>query len=65
VPTPHDVLPLHRGRGAKGARAALTGRGRAVLEKYAGKEEVLLALIAAKVRKTPSWPRSWANFSIL
>jgi hypothetical protein len=23
------------------------------------------ALAAAKVRKTPSWPRSWADFSLL
>ena len=23
------------------------------------------AMAAAKVRKTPSWPRSWANFSLL
>ena len=27
--------------------------------------EKVKAKKAAKVRKTPSWPRSWANFSLL
>ena len=29
------------------------------------KQRVGLARAVYKVRKTPSWPRSWANFSLL
>jgi hypothetical protein len=38
-------------RYAKAAKAALT--------------KAATALKEAQVRKTPSWPRSWANFSLL
>jgi hypothetical protein len=31
----------------------------------ASRVEAELRLTVAKVRKTPSWPRSWANFSLL
>ena len=60
---------LHNPRGAADARWVLWGnwvnmstsggpRGMVDYHSY------YFSAIASKVRKTPSWPRSWANFSL-